>query len=111
MLGFLRALNTHAVAVSGLVVGGGTLIITAVYGWFHLVEDPHYLESLYFAFVHLKHQVPLSDADIFAVMQLLGVSITVAGAIVLSLLAAFFGRSPNIPKNPPGSGGAPTETP
>lgn len=100
MIAFLRSLNTRAVAVGGLVAGGGTLITAAVYAWFHLVEDPHYLMTLYYAFVHVKHGQPLSDGDVYALMQLAGVNIAVAGAIVLSLLATFFGRSTAAPKGP-----------
>jgi len=97
---FLAGLNTHAVAVGGAVIGGGTLIVAAVASFFHLVEDPHYLQALYYAFVHLKHHQTLSDGDVFVLAQLVGVNIAIIGAVVLSLLAAVFGRSPAEPKGP-----------
>ena len=93
----LLSLNTNGVAVTGLSVGFGSIllgVIASVKSFFAILSSPSELEALYIA--SKTHHDPTG-----AVAALVGSSIAVIGSFALlfiaSLLLAYFGRPATVP--------------
>jgi hypothetical protein len=95
---FLRGLNTHAIGLTGLSLGIGSLavgIIASLRAFFVLLSSPTELSALYFA--TMTHHDPTGS-----VAALVGSAVTVIGSFTLffvaALLLCFFGRPTTIPQ-------------
>jgi hypothetical protein len=96
----LLALNTNGVAVTGLSLGFGSLlvgVIASVKSFFAILSSPPELQALYIA--SKTHHDPSG-----AVASLVGASIAVVGSFTMlfiaSLLLAYFGRPATVPDVP-----------
>lgn len=94
--------KTRALANAGLASGGIT-IIAALIAMVTYLSNTDNLYALVLAIGKLHHGVELSDADLRALVQLGAIIMGLLGAIIVSLVAAFLGKSPLPTPPPPGS--------
>lgn len=84
---------TKQVGVAGVTVGG-TSIVGALVALFSLLSDTTELYNLTIAGLDLKHHQDLTSTDLQAIIKLASVTIALLGAILISLVAAWLGKSP-----------------